>query len=119
MTMKIELPKSPVEFTKGFIRANRGERSGVHSVFSGYNEVLKSAYKLDPITFTQKLVKEGVLVACKNIPTSPILVKRGAYLVLVEDAAKTVANKKAPGLSKKTLTALEKAFGKVTEDVAI
>ena len=110
--MSITMPKSPLDFTKGFIRANRGERSGIHSVFSGYNEALKATYKLNPIEYTQKLVADGILVACKNIPTSPILVKRGAYLVLTEDVEKTkaVSNKKA-GLSKKTLLALENAFG--------
>lgn len=110
--MSITMPKSPLDFTKVFIRANRGERAGIHSVFSGYNEALKATFNLNPIEFTQKLVADGVLVACKNIPTSPILVKRGAYLVLKEDAdkGKAVSNKKA-GISKKTLLALQNAFG--------
>lgn len=108
--MKIELPKSPLDFTKAFIRANRGERSGVHSVFSGYNETLKMHYNLSPIPYTKELVAQGVLVASKYAPDSPILVKKGAYLVLKEDAI-AVGNKKASSLSKKTLSNLEKAFG--------
>lgn len=116
-TPKLDLPKDPIEFTLGFIRANRGEFAGVHSVYSSYNEVIRTCFPdINPIELTRDMVAKGLLVESNRDGSegSPILVKGGALLVIVGEDQKPEkpAKDSKPKLSKKGATSLLKAFGK-------
>ena len=76
---------APEEFVERAVtRLRNGKSKGIHSVFSGFNAAVKEYYGVDPVEFTQKLEKEGVIVMRPA--------KKGMMIYLAEDAPESKPN---------------------------